>query len=178
MDGVIAQLVERLNGIQKVRSSTLLGSTILNQKKSLCHPCGTRAFLFFRHTIPHWTYRDLATLFWNYGGAKRSNKTKLRCRVFYGADKPPAKCAVAYTGTWLNHQPQPSPPAHRRATAATRGYLNRRLITTPPGSVVGAGLGRVIAGFAAPDFAMAIQENSIPKPKRPVNYFGSRVGRH
>ena len=28
VDGVIAQLVERLNGIQKVRSSTLLGSTI------------------------------------------------------------------------------------------------------------------------------------------------------
>ena len=28
VDGVIAQLVERLNGIQKVRSSSLLGSTI------------------------------------------------------------------------------------------------------------------------------------------------------
>ncbi len=27
-DGVIAQLVERLNGIEKVRSSNLLGSTI------------------------------------------------------------------------------------------------------------------------------------------------------
>ena len=29
VDGVIAQLVERLNGIQEVRSSSLLGSTIL-----------------------------------------------------------------------------------------------------------------------------------------------------
>jgi hypothetical protein len=28
VDGVIAQLVERLNGIQEVRSSSLLGSTI------------------------------------------------------------------------------------------------------------------------------------------------------
>ena len=28
VDGVLAQLVERLNGIQKVRSSSLLGSTI------------------------------------------------------------------------------------------------------------------------------------------------------
>ena len=33
MDGVLAQLVERLNGIQKVRSSSLLGSTILNVEK-------------------------------------------------------------------------------------------------------------------------------------------------
>ncbi len=31
VDGVIAQLVERLNGIQKVRSSSLLGSTILGK---------------------------------------------------------------------------------------------------------------------------------------------------
>lgn len=30
MEGVLAQLVERLNGIQKVRSSSLLGSTIAN----------------------------------------------------------------------------------------------------------------------------------------------------
>src|ERR1017187_1967232 len=30
VDGVIAQLVERLNGIQEVRSSSLLGSTISN----------------------------------------------------------------------------------------------------------------------------------------------------
>ena len=30
VDGVIAQLVERLNGIQEVRSSSLLGSTMIN----------------------------------------------------------------------------------------------------------------------------------------------------
>ena len=32
VDGVIAQLVERLNGIQEVRSSSLLGSTISNSR--------------------------------------------------------------------------------------------------------------------------------------------------
>ena len=39
VDGVIAQLVERLNGIQEVRSSSLLGSTISNmvQKRLTCY---------------------------------------------------------------------------------------------------------------------------------------------
>ena len=46
VDGVIAQLVERLNGIQEVRSSSLLGSTILNIEKDPCSPCGTRVFSF------------------------------------------------------------------------------------------------------------------------------------
>ena len=34
VDGVIAQLVERLNGIQEVRSSSLLGSTSLRSERS------------------------------------------------------------------------------------------------------------------------------------------------
>ena len=38
VDGVIAQLVERLNGIQEVRSSSLLGSTSLRLTK-LCEGC-------------------------------------------------------------------------------------------------------------------------------------------
>jgi hypothetical protein len=40
VDGVIAQLVERLNGIQEVRSSSLLGSTIPNivQKRGRRRP--------------------------------------------------------------------------------------------------------------------------------------------
>jgi hypothetical protein len=33
VDGVIAQLVERLNGIQEVRSSSLLGSTSLRPER-------------------------------------------------------------------------------------------------------------------------------------------------
>ena len=37
-DGVIAQLVERLNGIQKVRGSTPLGSTIRVQHQSAACP--------------------------------------------------------------------------------------------------------------------------------------------
>jgi hypothetical protein len=44
VDGVIAQLVERLNGIQEVRSSSLLGSTINeNVEKS---PCASRSAMF------------------------------------------------------------------------------------------------------------------------------------
>ena len=35
VDGVIAQLVERLNGIQEVRSSSLLGSTILRSEPTM-----------------------------------------------------------------------------------------------------------------------------------------------
>ena len=35
VDGVIAQLVERLNGIQEVRSSSLLGSTILRSEPAV-----------------------------------------------------------------------------------------------------------------------------------------------
>ena len=35
LDGVVAQLVERLNGIQEVRGSSPLGSTILKLLNSL-----------------------------------------------------------------------------------------------------------------------------------------------
>ena len=52
VDGVIAQLVERLNGIQKVRSSSLLGSTILNGKKS---PWFSRTKGFF---VAGWQLND------------------------------------------------------------------------------------------------------------------------
>ena len=44
VNGVIAQLVERLNGIQEVRSSSLLGSTTLNGEKSAGFPWETSAF--------------------------------------------------------------------------------------------------------------------------------------
>ena len=39
-DGVVAQLVERLNGIQEVRGSNPLGSTILSQCLSLAVKSG------------------------------------------------------------------------------------------------------------------------------------------
>ncbi len=43
MDGVVAQLVERLNGIQEVASSILVGSTILSNRKIIpnCN-CGLK----------------------------------------------------------------------------------------------------------------------------------------
>ncbi len=48
--GVVAQLGERLNGIQEVRGSIPLGSTYLNRIFWLCIP----------NTIPHNTYQKRA----------------------------------------------------------------------------------------------------------------------
>ena len=51
VDGVIAQLVERLNGIQEVRSSSLLGSTITNlQQKHLPACAAAKRFCRFPAT--------------------------------------------------------------------------------------------------------------------------------
>ena len=58
LDGVVAQLVERLNGIQEVASSILVGSTILSRRGILRFD-GTSPQIWF-HSFPL-SYSDRAT---------------------------------------------------------------------------------------------------------------------
>ena len=63
MDGVIAQLVERLNGIQEVRSSSLLGSTILAKRRQFQRPSIHSVKSEFRSRHSNWVTRSALSLF-------------------------------------------------------------------------------------------------------------------